>query len=71
MRQKAFTYFLEEVLEANRTSPVWSFSEYWNGMTAKQAAEIAQVLEHKPDVMKLDRNGVRVYQLPNGREWQE
>lgn len=71
MKQKAFTYFLEEVLEAHRTSPVWSFGEYWNGMTAKQAAEIAQVLEHKPDVMKLDRNGIRVYQLPNGKEWQE
>lgn len=71
MKQKAFTYFREEVLEASRTSPVWSFGEYWAGMTAKQSAEMAQILEHKPDVMKLDRNGVRVFQLPNGREWEE
>lgn len=71
MKAKAFTYFREEVLEATRTSAVWTFSEYWNGMTAKQRAEIAQILEHKPDVMKLDRNGERVFQLPTGMEWQE
>ena len=69
MKQKAFKYFLEEVLEATRTSTVWSFSEYWTGMTEKQSLEMAQVLDHKPEVMKLIREGEKIYQLPNGREW--
>ena len=69
MKAKPFNYFREEVLEATRTSTVWSFSEYWTGMTAKQADEIAQILDRKPDVRKLIRDGETVYQLPNGREW--
>ena len=71
MKAKTFIYFIEAVQQATVTSPVWGFGEYWSGMTEKQRSEIAQILEHKPDVMKLDRNGVRVYQFPNGREWQE
>ena len=69
MKAKAFKYFLEEVLEATRTSTVWYFSEYWVGMTEKQRLEMAQVLDHKPEVMKLIRDGEMVYQLPSGREW--
>ena len=69
MKTKAFNYFREEVLEATRTSTVWSFSEYWTGMTEKQRLEMAQILDHKPEVMKLIRDGEKIYQLPNGREW--
>ena len=69
MKAKAFKYFLEEILAAAAASPVWRFSEYWNGMTEKQRLEVAQILDHNPDVRKLVRDGVTVYQLPTGREW--
>ena len=69
MKAKAFKYFLEEILAASATSPVWRFSEYWNGMTEKQRLEVAQILDHNPDVRKMVRDGVKVYQLPTGREW--
>ena len=69
MKAKAFKYFVEEILAASAASPVWRFGEYWNGMTEKQRLEVAQILDHNPDVRKLVRDGVTVYQLPTGREW--
>ena len=69
MKAKAFKYFLEEILAASAVSHVWRFSEYWDGMTEKQRLEVAQILDHNPDVRKLVRDGVTVYQLPTGREW--
>lgn len=69
MKARAFKYFLEEILAANAASPVWRFGEYWNDMTEKQRLEVAQILDHNPDVRKLVRDGVTVYQLPTGREW--
>lgn len=69
MKAKAFMYFLGEVLAADAASPVWRFVEYWDGMTEKQRLAVASVLDHNPDVRKLDRGGVTVYQLPGGREW--
>lgn len=68
MKAKAFKYFAEEVLAASAASPVWRFS-YWNDMTERQRLDMAQILDHKPDVRKLDRDGETVYQLPTGREW--
>lgn len=70
MKAKAFNEFEIEVMAAGRCSPVWRFWEYWRGMTAKQETRICEVLENKPDVMKLEREGVRVYQFPTGAEWQ-
>lgn len=69
MKAKAFKYFLEEIRAASAASPVWRFSEYWNDMTERQRLEVAQILDHNPDVRKLVRDGVTVYQLPTGREW--
>ena len=69
MKAKAFKYFVDEILAADAASPVWRFSEDWNGMTEKQRLEVAQILDHNPDVRKLVRDGVTVYQLPTGREW--
>lgn len=69
MKAKAFNFFCEEVQAACTTSPVWRFSEYWDGMTAKQRSVVASILDGKPEVNKLDRNGLRVYQFPTGREW--
>lgn len=69
MKAKAFKFFVEEVLAASAASPVWRFSEYWNDMTERQRLDMAQILDHKPDVRKLVRDGVTVYQLPTGREW--
>ena len=69
MKAKAFKYFLEEILAASADSPVWRFVEYWDGMTENQRLEVAQILDHNPDVRKLVRDGVTVYQLPTGREW--
>lgn len=69
MKAKTFKFFVEEILAASAASPVWRFSEYWNGMTEKQRLEVAQILDHNPDVRKLVRDGVKVYQLPTGREW--
>ena len=69
MKAKEFKYFLEEILAASAASPVWRFGEYWNGMTARQRLEVALILDHNPDVRKLVRDGVTVYQLPTGREW--
>ena len=69
MKAKTFKYFLDEILAASAVSPVWRFSEYWNGMTEKQRLEVAQILDHNPDVRKLVRDGETVYQLPTGREW--
>ena len=69
MKAKAFKFFAEEVLAASAASPVWRFSEYWNDMTERQRLDMAQILDHKPDVRKLERDGETVYQLPTGREW--
>ena len=69
MKAKAFKYFLDEILTASAASPVWRFSEYWNDMTERQRLEVAQILNHNPDVRKLVRDGVTVYQLPTGMEW--
>lgn len=69
MKAKAFNFFCEEVQAACVTSPVWRFAEYWDGMTAKQRSAVASILDVKPEVNKLDRNGVTVYQFPTGREW--
>lgn len=69
MKAKAFNLFCEEVRTAHTYAPVWRFAEYWNGMTAKQRSVIASILDEKPEVNKLVRDGVTVYQLPTGREW--
>lgn len=69
MKSKAFKYFVDEILAASAASPVWRFGEYWNSMTERQRLEVAQILDHNPDVRKLVRDGVTVYQLPTGREW--
>ena len=69
MRTKAFNLFCEEVRTANTVSPVWRFAEYWDGMSAKQREAMAEILDAKPEVSKMVRNGVTVYQLPTGREW--
>ncbi len=71
MKAKAFTYFLEEVQAATATSPVWGFAEYWDDMTAKQRNTVAAVLDKKPEVNKMVRHDIRVYQFPTGREWQK
>lgn len=69
MKAKAFKCFVDEILAASAASPVWRFGEYWNGMTERQRLEVAQILDHNPDVRKLVRDGATVYQLPTGREW--
>lgn len=69
MKAKAFNFFCEEVQAASVTSPVWRFAEYWDGMTKAQRVAISLLLDVKPEVNKLDRNGVTVYQFPTGREW--
>ena len=69
MKTKAFNFFSEEVQAASVTSPVWRFAEYWDGMTKAQRVAISLILDVKPEVNKLDRNGMTVYQFPTGREW--
>lgn len=69
MKAKAFNLFCEEVRTARMYAPVWRFAEYWDGMTKNQRAAMAEILDAKPEVNKMVRNGVTVYQLPTGREW--
>lgn len=69
MKPKAFKIFCEEVRSASSASPVWRFSEYWNDLRGKQGAVMAAILDIKPEVLKIDRNGEKVYQFPTGREW--
>ena len=69
MKAKAFNLFCEEVRTARMYAPVWRFAEYWDGMTKNQRTAMAEILDAKPEVNKMVRNGVTVYQLPTGREW--
>ncbi len=69
MKAKAFNLFCEEVRTANTVSPVWRFAEYWDGMTKTQRAAMAEILDVKPEVGKIDRYGTTVYLFPTGREW--
>lgn len=69
MKAKAFNLFCEEVRTAHTYAPVWRFAEYWNGMTKAQRAAMALILDVKPEVGKIDRYGMTVYQFPTGREW--
>lgn len=69
MKIKAFNLFCEEVRTARMYAPVWRFAEYWDGMSAKQRAAMAEILDVKPEVGKIDRYGTTVYLFPTGREW--
>ena len=69
MKAKAFNFFCEEVQAASVTSTVWRFAEYWDGMTNTQRAAMAEILDVKPEVGKIDRYGTTFYLFPTGREW--
>lgn len=70
MRKEGFIAFCKEVESASYADGIWRWADYWNGMTEKQRRLMAQILETHSAVMKLERNGVKVYQLPTGREWE-
>lgn len=70
MRKAGFEAFCQEVREAGYKDGIWFWTDYWYGMTANQRRKMAEILETHPAVMKLERNGVKVYQLPNGREFE-
>lgn len=70
MKARAFTSFCEEVRAASYTSPIWyHYGDYWTGMTDKQSRVMGEILDSKPEVVKLERNGAPLYILPGGREW--
>lgn len=71
MRKEAFNAFCAEVRAAGYRDGIWRWMDYWKNMTKKQRAEMAEILEHHPDVMKIQRGDQKVYQFPNGREWEE
>ena len=70
MKYQAFKAFCDEVRVASYADGIWRWHDYWSTMTPKQRQVMAQILEHHPDVMKMERNGVKVYQLPHGKEWE-
>ena len=70
MRKAGFEAFCREVRAAGYADGIWRWADYWHGMTEKQRHVMAEILETHPAVMKLERNGVKVYQLPHGKEWE-
>ena len=70
MHYKTFEAFCNKVRVASYADGIWRWHDYWKQMTPKQCKVMEQILDHHPAVMKMERNGKKVYQLPNGKEWE-
>lgn len=69
MKKSEFDTFLEEVRRAGYHSWIWWAAYMWMNMTKRQAHIMAELLDYKPEVLKVIRNEQKIYQFSSGIEW--